>query len=270
MVKEDHHRLIRGFNMASMKWNFQDVYSKVSSYLGTGATPTGDDLTSAKDIVFRGYMKFLLPINPRDSEIYIWSYLKQPWKLHLETNKWEYTLPEDFERFERDLEYDPEERTGRLVKTSEQAIMSNRSTLQFLSYPTVYALRAGKFDSAVGSSKEMIMYPTPTQRSVINSTYVMTPPKPEEDTDYFIGGVLESEAILQCCIAVAENEQDEIIGVQTQKAVDMVQSLIRKDMGSAPNTVGDVRDSNIRQTSIFAYRSLWIPKGTYTVYGNEI
>lgn len=256
--------------MASMKWNFQDVYSKVSSYLGTGATPTGDNLDSAKDIVFRGYMKFLLPVNPRDSEIYIWSYLKQPWKLQLETDKWEYELPEHFERFERNLEFDEEERSSKMIKTSERAIMSSRNMLQFRSYPEVYAIRTGKFDSKVGSSKELIVYPTPTARSVINSTFVMAPPKPENDEDFFIGGMLESEAILQCCLAVAENEQDEIIGVQTQKAVDMVQQLIKKDMGIAPDTVGQVMDSNIRQVSIFAYRKLWIPQGTYTVYGQEI
>jgi hypothetical protein len=253
-----------------MKWNFQDVYSKVSSYLGTGLIPTGDDLISAKDIVFRGYMKFLLPINPRDSEIYIWSYLKQPWKLHLETDKWEYNLPEDFERFERRLEYDVEERSAHLIKTSEQSIMSSRNKLEFRSYPEVYALRVGKFDPKVGSSKELIVYPTPTARSVINGSYVMTPPKPEDDADLFIGGVLESEAILQCCLGVAENEQDEVIGVQTQKAVDMVQALIRKDMGAAADTVGMVRDGNIGKAGIFDYRSLWIPQGTYTVYGNEI
>jgi hypothetical protein len=271
MVKDDRHRLIRGFNMASMKWNFQDVYTKVSSYLGTGSTPTGDNLTSAKDIVFRGYMKFLLPINPRDSEIYIWSYLKQPWKLHLEVDKWEYTLPDGFERFERNLEYDPEERSGKIVKVSERVIMASRGNLQYLSYPEVYALRAAKFDPKVGSYKEMIVYPTPTNRSILNSTYIMTPPKPENDEDFFVGGVLESEAILQCCIAVAENEQDEVLGVQTQKAIDLVQALIRKDMGSAPDTIGEVVDSNIRQTDLFAYRrSFWVPKGTYTVYGNEI
>lgn len=256
--------------MASMRWTFQNVYSKVSSYLGTGATPTGDNLTSAKDIVYRGYMKFLLPVNPRDTEIYIWSYLKQPWKLHLETNKWEYELPEDFERFYRNLEYDAEERSARLTKTSERSIMSSRNLLEFRSYPEVYAIRTGKFDSKVGSSKELIVYPTPTTRAVLNSTFIMAPPKPENDTDYFIGGILEAEAILQCCLAVAENEQDEIIGVQTQKAVDMVQMLIRKDMGIAPDTVGEVVDSNIRQVDIFAYRKLWIPTGTYTVYGQEI
>lgn len=256
--------------MADMKWNFQNVFSKVSSYLGTSATPTGDNLTSAKDIVYRGYMKFLLPINPKDVEIYIWSYLKQPWKLHLETDKWEYPLPEDFERFYRNLEFDSGERSQHLIKTSERAIMTSRNLLEFRSFPEVYALRSGKFDSKVGSSKELIVYPTPTTRAVLNSTYIMTPPKPEDDEDFFIGGVLESEAILQCCLAVAENEQDEIIGVQTAKAVEMVQSLIRKDMGAAPDTIGEVTDGNIRQVDIFKYRKLWIPQGVYTVYGTEI
>jgi len=253
-----------------MKWNFQDVYSKVSDFMGTSLTPTGDNLTTAKDIVYRGYLKFLLPINPRDTELYIWSFLQQPWKLNLEPNKWEYPLPSDFERFFRNIEFDKEERSSRLIKTSERSIMSSRNILEFGSYPEVYALRTGKFDASVGSVKELIVYPTPTERSVLNSTYVMTPQRPSADTDMFIGGPLESEAILQCCLAVAENEQDEIIGVQTQKAVDILQTMISKDMGVAPDTVGMVVDGNIRQTSIFNYRKLWIPQGTYTVYGQEI
>jgi hypothetical protein len=256
--------------MASMKWTFSDVYQRVSSYIGTGSTPTGDDLTKAKDVVYRGYMKFLLPVNPKDEEIYIWSYLRQPWKLVLEPNKWEYPLPLDFERFFRKLEFEKEEQTASMIKTTESRIMSNRNNLEFNSYPEQYAIRTGKFDKSIGSTKDLIVYPTPTNRSILNCTYVMTPDKPESDGDFFIGGVLESDAILQCCLGVAENEQDEVLGVQTKKAIDMVQSLIRKDKGIAPDTVGQMVDGNIRQTSMMDYRRFWIPRGTYTVYGQEI
>ncbi|KKK99030.1 hypothetical protein LCGC14_2636800, partial [marine sediment metagenome] len=106
--------------------------------------------------------------------------------------------------------------------------------------------------------------------TIVNCTYVMTPDKPEATTDYFIGGPLESEVILQCCIAIAENQEDEKIGVETKRAVDMIQALIRKDKGVAPDTVGIVHDAGIGMGSIFNYRSYWIPSGTYTVYGQEI
>lgn len=255
--------------MASMRWTFSDIYGKVADFLGMDVTIT-DDLTAVKDITYRGYMKFLLPVSPKDEEIYIWSFLRQPWKLNLEPNKWEYPLPKDFERFFRTIEYDEEQRTAHMEQTTERKIMRSRNNLEFNSYPTDYAIRTAKFDKKVGSVKELICYPTPTARSIVNCTYVMTPDKPEATTDYFIGGPLESEVILQCCLAIGENQEDEKIGVETQKAVQMIQSLIRKDKGVAPDTVGTVHDANIHRGSIFDYRSYWIPSGVYTVYGQEI
>ncbi len=255
--------------MADMRWNFGEVYNKVAEYLGADVT-NSDDLATAKDIVYRGYMKFLMPVSPRDSEIYIWSWLRQPWKIAFEPNKWEYPVPKDFDRFFRKLEYDGNADGTVINLVSERSIMRNRTNLDFTTYPYSYAIRTAKFDKVVGSVKEMIVYPTPANRSVVNSTYVMTPDKPETTTDYFIGGPVESEAILQCCLAVAENQEDEKIGVETTKAVDMIQTLIRKDKGDAPDSVGPVRDSGMNQGSIFDYRSHWIASGVYTVYGYEI
>lgn len=256
--------------MASMKWTFSEIYKKVSEFLGLGSSPAGTDLTKVKDITYRGYMKFLLPLNPRDSEIYIWSFLKQEWKLQLEAGKWEYPLPEDFERFHRKLEYDAGERTAILTLVPHDTIMRDRNVVEWNSFPSRYAIRVAKFDQSVGSRKELVVYPTPNGTHVINSTYVMTPAKLENDGDFFIGGPLESEAILQCCLAIAENQEDEVLGIETQRAVEMIQSLIRKDKGGSPDTVGEVRDGNIGRTSIMDYRVWWIPTATFNIYGNEI
>ena len=255
--------------MASMRWTFSEIYTKVADFLGMDVTDT-TDLAAVKDITYRGYMKFLLPVSPKDEEIYIWSFLRQPWKLNLEPGKWEYPLPKDFERFFRTIEYDDKERIARMEQTTERKIMRSRNNLEFNSFPTEYAIRTAKFDKKVGSVKELIVYPTPTNRSIVNCTYVMTPDKPEATTDYFIGGPLESEVILQCCIAVAETQEDEKIGVETQRAVDLLQALIRKDKGIAADSVGFVHDARIGMGSIFNYRDYWIPSGTYTVYGQEI
>ncbi len=255
--------------MSDMRWNFLQVYSKVADYLGMDITDA-TDLAAVKDIVYRGYMKFLMPVSPKDEEIYIWSWLRQPWKMTFEPNKWEYPLPKDFDRFFRKIEYDGVANGNQLQQISERAIMRNRSNLEFTSYPYSFAIRTAKFDKVVGSIKEMLVYPTPVNRSVVNSTYVSTPDKPEATTDYFIGGPIESEVILQCCLAVAEFQEDEKIGVETKTAVDLVQALIRKDKGDSPDTVGMVRDTGLNQASLFDYRAHWIPSGTYTVYGTEI
>ncbi len=255
--------------MADMRWTFENAYTKVGKFLGLDIT-NATELATAKDIVYRGYMKFLLPVAPRDGETYVWSFLRQPWKIMFEANKWEYPLPKDWKRFYRKLEYDKDQQGLCIEMTTEQRIMRSRNNIEFSSYPTDYAIRTEKFDKSVGSVKNMIVYPTPSATSVINSTYVMMPDKPESNDDYFIGGPLESECILQCCLAIAENQEDEKLGVETQRAVDLIQALIKDDKGVAPDTVGTVHDSNIKAGSIFSYRDYWIPTGTYTVYGNEI
>lgn len=255
--------------MADMKWTFLNAYTKVGEYLGLDLTDS-DDVATAKDVVYRGYMKFLLPVSPKDEEIYIWSYLRQPWKLKFEDGKWEYPLPLNFERFYRRIEYEDRQNTTRMTKTSETIIMKSRNNLEFSSYPASYAIRTAKYNPKVGSTKEMIVYPTPSTNSLVNCTYVMTPEKPTEDTDFFIGGPLESECILQCCIAIAENQEDERIGVETQKAVELIQALIKKDKAVAPDTVGDVVDGNLAGVGLLEYRDYWINSGTWTVYGQEI
>ncbi len=255
--------------MASMKWTFADAYTKVGEFLGLDLT-NSEDVATSKDVVYRGYMKFLLPVSPKDEEIYIWSYLRQPWKLQFETDKWEYPLPLDFERFFRRLQYEDRQNETTLTEVSEKMIMASKNVLEHGAFPTAYAMRTAKYNPKVGSSKELIVYPTPTARSVINTSYVMTPEKPTADTDFFIGGPLESEVILQCCIAIAENQEDEKIGVETQKAIEMIQALIRKDKGTAPDTVGEVVDGNLTGAGIMSYRDYWINAGTWTVYGFEI
>ena len=47
--------------MADMRWNFLQVYTKVAEYLGMDITDA-TDLAAVKDIVYRGYMKFLMPV----------------------------------------------------------------------------------------------------------------------------------------------------------------------------------------------------------------
>ncbi|KKL84338.1 hypothetical protein LCGC14_1965760, partial [marine sediment metagenome] len=138
--------------MSDMRWNFLQVYSKVADYLGMDITDA-TDLAAVKDIVYRGYMKFLMPVSPKDEEIYIWTWLRQPWKITFEPNKWEYPLPKDFDRFFRKIEYDGVADGNVMSQVSERAIMRNRSNLEFTSYPYSFAIRTAKFDKVVGSVK---------------------------------------------------------------------------------------------------------------------
>ena len=258
--------------MSSMKWTFGDIYKKVSDYLGTGTSPSGTALTKAKDITFRGYMKFLFPLNPKDSEIYTWSFLRQEFKIVTEANKFVYPLPDNFERFDQNgkITYGPDENNTFLTYVPLHKIHEHRNFSVASSEPFLYSIRTAAFDKVVGSKKELVLYPTPSAAYELIGYYIITPAKPESDGDFFIGGPLESDAILQCCLAVAENDEDEQMGVQTERAVEMLHTLIRKDSGDSPDSVGFVVDGNLDVGSLFDYRKWWIPRGPHTVYGYEL
>jgi len=256
--------------MASMQWTFSDVYTKVAEFLGLGSSPTGTDLTKVKDLVYRGYMLFLLPIHPRKGNHYTWSWLEQEATLRTESGKWEYLLPSDFFKFCRKMEYDSTETKYPINEVTVRAVMNNRAVSASSTAPTGYAVRTSKFDTRVGSTKELVIWPTPNAVYNLNYSYVITPEKPVNDTDLFIGGPLESEAILECCLAAAESQEDETAGIHTKNAYETISKMILADEGDSPTTVGFVQDTNIGRVSPYDLKRMWLHTGVATVYGETL
>ena len=82
---------------------------------------------------------------------------------------------------------------------------------------------------------------------MLNYSYIIKPPKLIETTDLFIGGDFASEVILEHCLAVAEQEYDEVIGVHSQKAIELTQQLIVNDEPIIPDSVGRNLDTGIKR-----------------------
>lgn len=66
--------------MADLSLTFADLYNRVSSYLGTGSAPTGDNLTLCKEITNRAYRRFIWPVynDGRSMRRHVWSFMKKP------------------------------------------------------------------------------------------------------------------------------------------------------------------------------------------------
>ena len=57
------------------------------------------DLTKVKNLVYRGYRRFLMPMNVRNGRSYVWSFLYQTGNFTTYPGRWEYELPSDFNNF---------------------------------------------------------------------------------------------------------------------------------------------------------------------------
>jgi hypothetical protein len=230
----------------SLRLTYIDHATKVHNFTVGPGTPTGDDLTHAQDIVFRASRRFLYPVSFVTKQTHTWSWLVTEATLQLEANKDEYLLPADFESLHRPFMYTMNTgRYGSITKTSMSKLMQEKSFNTINSWPLLCSIFHETVNKAVDQHKKVMFWPIPSGVYQLNYSYICEPPKPTVSTDIFLGDCMTDEALLQVCLAVAEQQDDEIIGIQSQLADQLVQALILKDSSDAPETVGYVRDGNL-------------------------
>lgn len=232
--------------MATLQLQFSEVYIKVSEFLGWGSNPAGADLTNAKNVVHRGYRRFLRPVDLRYGKKHVWSFLEKHTVLNTKSGEWVYNLPSDFHSLRSPFKHEKDSGYPPMQPRALADLQQMRSGVDSMSYPYFYALKTGLYVKEIGSTYEVAFFETPNENYRLNYSYIFKPPKLENDTDVFVGGDLASEAILEQCLAVAEHEYDEIIGTHTQAASKITQDLIVNDESTIADSVGKNIDPSVR------------------------
>ncbi len=225
--------------MANLKLSYLEVYTKVGEFIGIPSLTDAADITKAKDIVKRGYRKFLMPndISTRTSlnpvgDTYRWKFLEKTTTLSVVADTDTYKLPLGFSSFvtpfthTTPLSWNPTQR-------SLSFIYEQKSQTTGTGYPRYFALKDGDYDVITGQQYEVMFEPMPSASLTYYYTYIYTPPAPVEDDDVFVGDDLTSEAILECALAVAELQVKDKIGIHNQEAERLTQMLIGKDKSDA-------------------------------------
>lgn len=241
--------------MATLDLTFDALYIKVSEFLGLaaiGSAPTGTDLTLVKDITYRGYRAFLHPINRTKGKPHFWSFLKQYYTINTIANKWKYALPKDFNRILTHPQFAVSTGYYQLKKKDAEYILESRVDSDSSGGPDYYAISPTSYDAAVGTFYEMWLYPKPDSVYLLQFFYLKNPLKVENTTDVLAGGVQAVEAILESCLAIAEQQQDDVAGFHTQKAETLVQDLILSDTGDLAEGIGKLTDPR--------YTEFWPPE----------
>lgn len=239
--------------MANLTLTYSDLYSRVSDFLGVGTSPTGAMLTKVKDIVARGYRKFLYPIDAQTGEPYTFSFVKQYLQIPIVANKWKYPLPGDFGDMIDRPHFDADSGYHELTQIQPQQISEQRAQSVSAGFPIYYGLAPYTFDGMIGTFYEMWIDPKPDTNYNLEFWYRKDPLKPENDSEFLMGGVKAVEAQLECCLAAAETQEDDKIGIHTQLAEDAIQILIRSDVKVASDNLGNLakpRESLYRWYSV--------------------
>lgn len=252
--------------MADLRLSFEDVYKKVSEFLGWGSSPSGTDLTNAKAVVHRGYRRFIYPINAQTGRGHTWSFLVKHTILNTKDSEWIYNLPEDFNRIVIPFRHEKDSGYPRMQAYTVEAIHQMRAGVESTNYPHFYAIRSGRYVKEIGSTYEVLFFETPNANYFLNYAYVFRPPQLSATTDVFIGGDFASEAILENCLAAAELEYDDVLGIHNQMAEKLTQQLIQSDVATVADSVGKNYDSSVRYVSF--QRPLPLTETTSIYYGD--
>lgn len=238
--------------MSRLTLNYSEIYTLVSQFLGLG--DTASDATKA--IVARGYRDFLYPIDLRSGQSHDWNFLKQYYTFSTTSGQNKYALPIDFSDLLDDFHYTAGKGFSRLLKRSAEQIEEMAANFDDTSYPEFYAVTPSRYDLEIGTVYELWLYPTPGQSYTLSTFYRIDPLKPSETTDLMVGGIRATEAILESCLAAAELEQDEVIGVHSQKANELIQKLIVADTITNSDLIGNLYSDKDR---------IWpTPRGFFT------
>lgn len=218
--------------MASLIFTFQDLYNEVAKFLGTygSSGPSGTDLTDAKDIVNNGYRAFIQASD--------WSFLKPEMELATQSGDWKYDLPEDFGSLLAGFQFDDDDGYPPLEERSVEWIRDQRATNTFTSWPEYYALRTISLDKNIGTKWELMLYPTPDAAYTLHYRYKAVPTKLESDDDIPVGGPELSLLLREFCLAQAETDKDEKVGVHNQKLSMMLNQAKQIDKRRNPHNLG--------------------------------
>lgn len=219
--------------MAIQTYTFEDLWKRVSEYLGTGLAPKGDDLVRAQDIVNAGLLRFL---GSRE-----WTFLKHVATLSLVANDEEKDMPADFERFIQPPTFDETYNYPPLQEVSVSQIHSYRSGRTYTSSPQYFALNNKTHVAASGTEIEIMLFPKSDATYALEYEYKSGSTSLTSKDHIPIGGRMYSLAIQKCCLAEAEEGEDEIIeGPQFNAAQREVGKAIKQDIHREPSSLGYV------------------------------
>jgi hypothetical protein len=216
--------------MAVFGTDYTKLRRAVGRFLGYDRDPTNwstNETTDAGDILESGLRTFYWPIAP-NGERYRWSFLR-PYTQIKTTGPTGAPLPRDFGGLISELQYQTNEGIGKIVRVSDQEILSHYARGQLTGDPRYYAIRPRQFANDMGTPYELMLHPTPTSSITLLFRYAVIPPPLSDSNPYPYGGELHAETITEACLAAAERILEDGEGVHTKRWLECLATSIAID-----------------------------------------
>lgn len=172
-----------------------------------------------------------------------WSFFRPVKTITTSSGTYSYALPTGYESIETELHYAPGESDfyppvrERHDSEIRKLQMDNEDT--DYDRPRYFSVRTNEFNATVGSTKQLILWPTPDDTYVLYARMTLRPVAIDSVNQYPVGAEQLSAVILEACLAEAEVSMDDNAGLHTKRFEELLPFAIQADLlSSSPRTLG--------------------------------
>lgn len=203
---------------------------------------------------------------------YDWSFFHPVKTIPTVDGKSSYDLPPGFDSIESEIHYELGEDTfyPPLSERSDSQIRHWQQHDDDKGRPLYFSTRTVEFDPAVGSRRQLILYPTPDSQYTLRARMKLRQTPIDATNQYPVGGETLAPVITAACLAAAEHNYDDNEAVHEKRFLELLPMAIAADQQrSSPRTLGpDAPHSRRLFVSDYWLRSSRI--GTLTLDGDTL
>lgn len=172
---------------------------------------------------------------------YRWSFLRPVVSIATAANINNYSLPVGFDSLESELTFPPAIDIYKrpLKRVSELEIRRKLERNNVPGLPCEYALTTGSFDPTAGSFRFITFYPIPDATYTLSATMTLRPTMIDAVNQYPLGIEILSGCLVESCLAAAERDIEQEIGIHNQQLQPLLAMAIQRDKEySSPDSLG--------------------------------
>lgn len=218
--------------MAALTITYDELRKEVGGYLGYTRDSSAWSVAEGAeldDIVKAGLRQFYWPPPSQGGEVVRWSFLSPQATISTSNATAAYTLPADFGGNATAFTYGAGANTAPLSLISEQHIRSLQAGNSQSGKPAYVAVRPKTSDGSLAQTWEAVLYPTPDAVYSILYRYDVTAQTLGNSNQYPLGGPAHAEAILESCLAVAEERRNDVSDLHRKRFVDRLAASVMYD-----------------------------------------
>jgi len=225
---------------STLSISYTDLLKAIKAFLGY-AVNTDENNVEVDGYVQAGIRNFYYPhavegVDPS----FEWSFLKPTTTLATVASTSDYDLPDDLGRIADSLYFEPEIYVPAAIIVSEAEILAHQQYSDDEGTPRIGCVRFKTSTGDDGQRQELVLWPTPDDAYTLTYRYEAYAGKLTTALPYPLGGMKLSELVVESCLAVAEQRQNDEKGLHTDNFARMLVAAVKRDGRNGAHNFGNM------------------------------